>query len=98
MTGMYLNATVTFIIYTAFLAICAFGYVIYNRGFSRKGVTIDMLPPEWTPEKKTEFIEDGKRRLEKSKWVLTVLIPLIAIYAYEAIEIFIIPKLSALFT
>lgn len=97
MVGMHLNATVTFMIYTFVLAAFAFGYVIYNRGFSRRKVTLDMLPPEWPPEKKTEFIEDGKRRLEKSKWALTVLLPLILIYAYEVIEIYVIPKLQSLF-
>ena len=50
-----------------------------------------MLPDEWSPEKKTEFIEDGKRRLENSKWVLLVLIPLIGVFAYELIDIYIMP-------
>jgi len=81
----------TMIIYTVILAVTSFGYVIYNRGFSRKNVTLDMLPDEWPPEKKTDFIEDGKRRLENSKWVLTVLIPLMGICAYELIDIYLMP-------
>jgi len=85
----------TMIIYTVALAVTAFGYVIYNRGFSRKNVTLDMLPDEWAPEKKTEFIEDGKRRLERSKWVLTVLIPLLGVFAYELMDIYLMPYLQS---
>ena len=92
LTGVAFAPLATMIIYTVALAVTAFGYVIYNRGFSRKNVTLDMLPDEWPPEKKTEFIEDGKRRLENSKWVLTVLIPLIGVFAYEFIDIYIVEK------
>ena len=92
MVGMALIPIPTMIAYTILLAVTSFGYVIYNRGFSRKNVTIDMLPDEWPPEKKTEFIEDGERRLQKSKWVLLILLPLIGIFAYEIIDIYIISK------
>ena len=92
LTGVTFFPLVTMVIYTVALAAAAFGYVIYNRGFSRKNVTLDMLPNEWSPEKKTEFIEDGKRRLEKSKWVLTVLLPLIGIFAYEFIDVYVVER------
>ncbi len=86
-----LSAVLTFTVYSAVFAGFAFTYVIYNRGFSRRNVTLDMLPDEWPPEKKTEFIEDAKRRLERSKWMLTVIVPLIGIYAYELIDVFVVP-------
>ena len=86
-----LSATVTFTVYSVLFAGFSFTYVIYNRGFSRNKVTLDMLPDEWPPEKKTDFIEDAKRRLERSKWMLTVIMPLIGIYAYELIDIFVVP-------
>jgi len=92
--GVTLIPLATMIIYTVVLAVTSFGYVIYNRGFSRKNVTLDMLPDEWPPEKKTEFIEDGRRRMENSKWVLTVLLPLIAICAYELIDIYVMPTFN----
>ena len=85
----------TMIIYTVALTVTAFGYVIYNRGFSRKNVTLEMLPEDWPPEKKTEFIEDGRRRMENSKWVLTVLIPLIGVIAYEMMDIYVMPQLQS---
>ena len=95
--GMNLNATVTFIIYGVVLAGFSFTYVIYNRGFSRRRVTYEMLPMDWSEEEKTEFIEDGKRRMKKSKWMLTVIIPLVAIYAYEVIDIYIVPLITSMF-
>lgn len=91
LVGVRINAYVTFIIYTVLFGVTVLGYIIYNRGFTRKNVTLDMLPEEWPPEKKTEFIEDGKRRIEKSKWVLTIMLPMVAIYAYELIDIYIMP-------
>ena len=89
--GVRINAYVTFIIYTVLFGVTVIGYIIYNRGFTRKNVTLDMLPEEWPPEKKTEFIEDGKRRIENSKWVLTIMLPMVGIYAYELIDIYIMP-------
>ena len=56
-------------------------YVIYNRGFSGKNVTPDMLPDTMTLEEKQQFIEDCKQRLQKSKWVLTILIPIVLVSA-----------------
>ena len=91
LVGVRLNAYVTFLVFTVLFGVTVIGYIIYNRGFTRKNVTLDMLPEEWPPEKKTEFIEDGKRRLEKSKWVLLVMLPMIGIYAYELIDIYVMP-------
>lgn len=95
--GVNLNALVTFIIYGLVTAGFVFSYLIYNRGLSRLRVTPDMCPPEWPEDKKLEFVADGKRRLEKSKWMLTVIIPLIAIYGYEVVDQFVIPTVKSFF-
>lgn len=95
--GVNLNALVTFIIYGIVTAGFVFSYLIYNRGLSRLRVTPDMCPPEWDEQKKLDFVADGKRRLEKSKWMLTVIIPLIAIYGYEVIDQFVIPTVKSFF-
>ena len=52
-------------------------YVCYNRGFSRKNLTVEMLPSTWSEDEKTRFLEDGVERLKKSKWCLTVIIPFV---------------------
>ena len=95
--GVNLNALVTFIIYGLVTAGFVFSYLIYNHGLSRLRVTPDMCPPEWPEDKKLEFVADGKRRLERSKWMLTVIIPLIAIYGYEVVDQFVIPTVKSFF-
>ncbi len=74
------------------------GYVVYNRGFSRRGITLDMLPDTMTPEEKSEFIADGERRMKKSKWMLTIILPFIFTFAYEFITLFLVDLFKSLFS
>jgi hypothetical protein len=71
-------------------------YIIYNRAFSRKNITEEMLPDTMTAEEKEEYIADGKRRLEKSKWMLSVIIPLLVTIALDAIYLFTWPMVQTL--
>ena len=73
------------------------GYVAYNRAFTRKNITPDMLPDGWSDEKKQEYINDGARRQEKSKWMLSVMIPLMITIAADAIYLFTWPMIQNLF-
>ena len=82
--------------YMGALAILVLVYIIYNRGFSRKGVTVDMLPAEWSEEKKLEFVNNGKLRLEKSKWLLVFIIALLFTFIAEAFALFVIPMIEGL--
>ncbi len=88
---------IVMISYMVALALLAFVYIIYNRAFSRKGVTEEMLPLEWDIEKKREFIEDGARRLAKSRWMLMGIIALIVTFVVEAVTLFLIPLVSGWF-
>ena len=83
--------------YWIILAVFALAYIIYNRAFSRKNVTVDMLPDIWTAEQKQEYVEDGKRRLEKSKWMLAVIIPFMVTILIDAIYLFTWPMVQGLF-
>ena len=74
--------------YLILTAVFTFAYVIYNRGFSRRGITPDMLPQEWSEEQKYAYIADGKERLQKSKWMLTVIFPLILTFTFDFIELY----------
>ena len=76
-------------IYMGVTTVSVLTYVIYNRGFSRKGVTEEMLPPEWTYEQKREFIENGERRLEKSKWILVFIISIFFTFIAEVFVLFV---------
>ena len=48
------------IIYSVLATVSTLTYVIYNRGFSRRGLTPEMLPDTMSAEEKQEFIEDGE--------------------------------------
>jgi hypothetical protein len=87
-------------VYVAYwLAFAGFllAYLIYNRGFTRKNITVEMLPDDWSTEKKEDFVSDGKRRFEKSKWMLSVLIPLLVTISIDAIYLFTWPMVQNLF-
>ena len=70
-------------------------YIIYNRGFSRRNVTPEMLPDTMTLEEKTEFIADGERRLEKSKWLITIIFPLMMTFCLDVFYIFVVEPMLA---
>lgn len=91
-------APVIMILYWIALAVLAIVYIAYNRAFSRKGITVEMLPDSWTAEKKAEYIEDGKRRLESSQWMLAVIIPLLVPIMLDAIYLFTWPIIANLFS
>ncbi|MGI6166654.1 MAG: hypothetical protein ACOYIA_00745 [Eubacteriales bacterium] len=83
--------------YMAATSALAIGYVVYNRGFSRRGETKDMLPDTMTDEEKQAFIDDGERRMEKSKWMLTLLFPFIFTFTFDVLELFVGDQLFRLF-
>ncbi len=98
---MGLNEPLLSFIVTAgyWLIFAVFGliYVIYNRAFTRRGVTADMLPDNWSNEKKQEYIADGESRAKSSKWMLTVIIPIMIPIALDAIYLFTLPIIQRLF-
>ena len=77
---------------TVFVAV----YIIYNRAFARRNMTVEMLPDEWSSEEKLEFIEDGKRRLKKSSWMLMFIIGFIFTFAFDLFELYFIPWLDGM--
>ena len=83
--------------YMGILSVLVFAYIIYNRGFSRHGVTEEMLPDEWTEEKKRDFVEDAKNRISKSKWMLVLIISFLVTFLFEALELFVLPMFSGWF-
>ena len=66
-------------------------YLVYNRGFSRRGVTEDMLPPEWSEEKKRDFVDSAKQRFNRSRWLLLIIASLFLVFVIDAIDIIILP-------
>lgn len=72
-------------------------YLIYNRGMTRRGVTPEMLPDDWSDEQKTEFIEDGIRRQKKSRWMIFPIFAFLFTFAIDAMELFVIPFFADMF-
>ena len=87
-----------FIVYMSIWVVAFLSYWFYNRGFSRKGVTPEMLPKEWSDEKKRQFIEDGERRMKKSRWMIFVIVPFCAVFIVELFMLYIWPTLYDLFS
>ena len=74
--------------FVAFTAIIV-TYLAYNRGFINKDVTADMLPADWSEEKKKAFVEGNRVRAEKSRWMVTLIIPFVAVFMCEAMYLFV---------
>lgn len=86
-------AFVVMVVYFTLLLGFVLAYLIYNRFLYRKGVTHEQLPSEWSAEQKAAFIEDGERRLQRSKWMLTVIFPLLITFLIDAVDLFFIDQI-----
>ena len=70
----------------------ALWYVLYNRGFNTYGKTAEMLPHTISLEERQRMIEDGTRRFEKTRWVLLLLLPILLVFLFDTIYLFMIPE------
>ena len=84
-------------VYIAIAAALGIWFVFYNRGFSRRNVTPDMLPDAMTEEEKQAWIEDGRTRFRRSRWVLTVILPIILTFLLDLLYLFFYPMVEGLF-
>ncbi len=82
---------VTFI-YLFIGAALAIWYVIYNRGFNTRGKTADMLPDSIPLAEREALIEAGKQRMQKSRWALLILLPLLITLLLDMVYLFLIPE------
>ena len=82
-------AKAVMIAYFAVFGVLLLTYLAYNRGFVNKDVTAEMLPADWSEEKKQTFLQNEKLRVEKSRWMLTLIIPFIVVFMCEALYLFV---------
>ncbi len=75
--------------YMACLAGFLIAYIIYNRAFTRKGLTPEMLADTMSYEEKMRIIEDANAREARSKWMLTVIIPFTFTIMIDALYLFV---------
>ncbi len=85
-------------IYLTVATVVTLGYVIYNRGFSRRGVTEEMLPDTWSAEEKRKFIEDGEERLRKSRPLLILIFAFAFTFVVDILELFALPFIQSMFS
>ena len=57
----------------------------------------DSFPEDWSYEKMCAVTEEGKRRKEKSKWMLLIIIPLMFTFMFDMIDLFILDRFKDLF-
>ena len=96
--ALYYFFPIVMFTYMVALTVLMFIYIIYNRGFSRKGITVEMLPEEWSEDKKLEFVENGKTRLRRSKWLLIFIISIFFTFIVDTVVMYAIPALQRLFS
>ena len=72
-------------------------YVIYNRGFALRNATPEMLPSHLSAIQKQALLDDAKARERKSRWMLTLLIPIIFTFLADMVYLFIFPYFERLF-
>ena len=82
--------------YMLILAVLVLVYFFYNRAFSRNGVTVDMLPAEWSEEERERFVESAEKRKKRSKWLLMFIIAFLTTFLVDAVEIFVDRKSTRL--
>ena len=74
------------------------GFIVYNRGFAGKDATPEMLPDTMTHAEKLAFLEDCRARLQKSRWMLTLILPILLAFANDMLYLFVSPQMEGIFS
>ena len=82
-------AYVVMIAYFSVFGVLLVTYLAYNRGFVNRDVTVDMLPEDWSEERKQAFVDGNRRRAEKSRWMVTLIIPFVVVFMVETLYLFV---------
>ncbi len=80
----YVLMTVYFVAFAGILI----AYLVYNRAFVNKNVTVEMLPLDWSVERKEAFVAENRRRAEKSRWMVMLIIPFAAVFLLDSLYLF----------
>ena len=84
-------------LYSLITLVSALWYISCNKGLVGTKVTPDLLPESWSKEEKDAFMADYRERKEKSKKLLVILLPMIATFFFEAIDIYFLQGILANF-
>lgn len=64
-------------------------FVLYNRGFSLRNAKPEDLPESLPLEEREAKIEEAKRRFRGSRWMLTIVIPILLTFLFDALYLFV---------
>ena len=93
----YYYFEIVMIAYMVIETVFVLTYVVYNRGFSRRGVTPEMLPADWSEEQKESFVADAELRIKHSRWMLVVILAFLFTFAFDIIELWVVPTVLGWF-
>ena len=82
------------VLYTA-AAVLFFTFFIINRGFSRDVVSREMLPEDWSEEKKDAFIADDTERKAFAKKLMIPMVPVLLLVGIDILIVMVLPMLTA---
>ncbi|MBQ9759730.1 MAG: hypothetical protein IJW16_00115 [Clostridia bacterium] len=85
-------------IYIGLAAVSAIVFIFYNRGFYAAKATPEQLPNNMSHAEKQEYIKEGKERLSRSRWMITLIFPLILALAADMIYLYFFPSIQELFS
>ena len=86
-----------YIVYLAVGVVITLIFVIYNRGFVGKNLKPDQLPNTMSREEKQAFIDDCADRLHRSRWMITIIFPIVLAFALDMMYLFLLPMLKGFF-
>ena len=82
------------VLYTS-AAVLFSAFFIINRGFSREPVSREMLPDDWTDEKKDAFIADDTERKALARKLMIPLVPVLLLVGIDILIVMVLPTLTA---
>lgn len=91
-----LEFSAIFFIYIGAAAVLLIVYVIYNQGFVLRGATPEMLDASLPLAERQKMIDQAATRYASSRWMMTILIPLIVAVLLDAIYIYFLADLIQL--
>ncbi len=91
-----LGFSAIFFVFITLAAVLLLVYVIYNQGFVLRGATPEMLDESLPMEERQAMIDKAAARYSSSRWMMTVIIPLIVAVLADAIYIYFLADLIRL--
>ena len=76
------------VIYLAVGGVLTIWFVIYNKGFTHRHKKPEDLPSGMTSEEIEAWNAEGERLFRRSRWALTVIIPILLVFFADLLYLF----------